>query len=713
MGNPGDGKTALFSSITTEVVNSGTTTGPTISSSLGAFYLNGSYVEVVDLPGTTKLSTDPFAQHEQKQITDYLLNHEFDGILQVIDINNAEKSFYLTSQLVEIGVPVIAAITHVDSDDKKHKADLVQRYFQDKLGIKTFLLDLSNNNSLQKLREFIALGDLTPPINTIKYPEFLSSKIAEVANLVYHPRFNKWIALKIIEEGPLFKYFVEHMVLDIAKEISHEIEQGYCDKISTIILDIRYELVLDMTRSTKLEKDESVAKNMADRMLLSKSIGIPILLAVIASMFAFSISFGGLFQDFFELTAKAVFVDLSRLILTQINAPEIIKFMISDGIGGGMVVVATFIPIIVCLFLFLETLQESGYTSRAAFITNKFFTKIGLNGHAFIPMILSFGCNVPAILATRSLHVHSERVKAAIMASFMSCSARLTVYSLFCSAFFTNNEILVVVSLYAIGIIVAIFTGLLLNFFYGSKDMDGAYFNIDLAELKIPKIRNILSRTSLRIESFIFSAGKTIVMIFFLIQASSAIVFQYNPQTWFKYDYNKVEHYTSYVTKAFEPIGLKENAWPAIAALGAGVLAKEVVVATLASLYAKKPVFDERNVTIKTVIYGLNDALQSLQDNIRGFTTFRMFQELSEYDLTQGSQESQKATIVQNLKTSFSNDLTAFAYLVFVLLYFPCISVFSAIKQEIGVGWAIFSALWSTSIAYALAVATYQVGMLF
>ena len=712
IGHPTDGKTSLFNALTSEIISAGTTSGSTISSAIGAFYLSDSSVEILDLPGISSISTDPFAKHEQKHVTDYLLNHEFDIIIQVIDINKADRSFYLTTQLIEIGVPVITAITHVNSDDAKHKAALLSGYFKEKLGITSFLLDLPNKHNTQELKSFITSESLSLPINPIKYPEFLSSQISEIASLVYHPRFNNWVALKIIEEGAPFKYFIEHMVLDRAEEISHEVEQGHGDKISTILMDIRYELVIDITNSTKPAQEAGQSNSFIDSILLSKLFGIPILLAIIASMFAFSISFGGMFQDFFELTSKAVFVDLSNLILTKIHSPKPLTFIISEGIGGGMVVVATFIPIIACLFLFLETLQESGYISRAALITNKLFKSVGLNGHAFIPMILGFGCNVPAILATRSLHLHSERVKASLMAPFMSCSARLTVYSLFCSAFFVSNAAIIVFSLYMIGIMVAMVTGLLINLFYGLKNVESAYFEINLSPLKMPKLSTIVSRTYIRIESFIFSAGKTIVMMFCLIQIASALVFQYNVQNWFRYDYSKVEHYSLYVTKAFEPMGLQEESWPAIAALGAGVLAKEVVVATLASLYSKTPAFDEQSISLNTVLSGLRDAFQSLLDNFKNFSTFEMFEELSKYDLSDGSQDSQKATIVKNLKSSFHSELSAFAYLVFVLLYFPCVSVFATIKQEVGTKWAVFSAIWSTSVAYGMAVAVYQVGLM-
>jgi ferrous iron transport protein B len=322
-------------------------------------------------------------------------------------------------------------------------------------------------------------------------------------------------------------------------------------------------------------------------------------------------------------------------------------------------------------------------------------------------MVISFGCNVPGIYATRILHNKYDRFKVAMMAPFMSCSARLTVYALICSAFFVDHTTIIVFSLYVLGVLVAILLALLLKL----KNPQYSHgLVLELPRYQFPKISILFEKTKNRLKSFCFGAGKSIVIVFIVVQ----MLFSVNSDLSFTNGYSEksvLVEAGKVVTPIFEPMGLKDTDWPLVVSMITGVVAKEVVVGTLSAIYNADNIYDATHKKdFIAVLEEFDNAWYALVDNFKSFNLFD-FSEVYEFQFAEDDQLSMARgkNLVKKMSASISNINAVFAYLVFILLYFPCISVYGAIKQEIGHKAAITSAVGSTVFAYVFAVLIYQI----
>jgi ferrous iron transport protein B len=340
---------------------------------------------------------------------------------------------------------------------------------------------------------------------------------------------------------------------------------------------------------------------------------------------------------------------------------------------------------------------------------------IGLPGKAFFPLVIGFGCNVPAIMAVRGLNSEREKVAVAMMAPFMSCGARLSIYALFCAAFFPNNGQNIVFCLYLIGICVAILTALLLR--HTMLKSEPEYLILELPNYHLPTLRGVLVKTYDRLKSFVFGAGKPIVVVFIFLQCFNSVGFDFTFN-----NQNNGKSVLSIIGKAinpiFAPMGIKEDNWPASVGIFTGIFAKEVLVGSLNSLYSS--IGNQTNsVTYETnPIAKVSLAIKSIPEDvfkIYNNLTNPLWLNLSNHDFTQNflaTEEGTSSRVYQIMRDKFDGKIGAFSYLLFILLYFPCISVFGVIVKEISMRWAIFSAVWSTSIAYIIAVGFYQCSQL-
>jgi ferrous iron transport protein B len=426
-------------------------------------------------------------------------------------------------------------------------------------------------------------------------------------------------------------------------------------------------------------------------------------------MFLFTINIGSAFIDFFDGVAGAFFVDGVGTLLSSMGAPDWLRLLLADGVGGGLQVVATFIPIITALYLFLSFLEDSGYMARAAFVMDRFMRAIGLPGKAFVPLIVGFGCNVPAIMATRTLEHEQERKLTILMNPFMSCGARLPVYALFAAAFFPSSGQNIVFALYLTGVAVAILTGLLMRKTLMPGNSSG--FMMELPPYHLPTLKGLLLRAWDRVRLFIKEAGQVIIVMVLALNIVNSIG---TDGSFGNEDSDKsVLSATSRVlTPLFEPMGLHEDNWPAVVGIFSGVLAKEVVVGTLDNLYtslgepeAQETAFDlweSLKEAASTVPANLTDAFGNLADPL-GIDVGSVH----DTELAAGEQGVDKA-VFGAMTARFDGQSGAFAYLLFILLYFPCVATIGAIRREAGTAWAAFVAGWSTSVAYITAVIFYQ-----
>ena len=715
-GNPNCGKSALFNALTGIRQKTGNWPGVTVDRKEGRFDLDGREVRVFDLPGIYSLDASSM---DERITRDYLLSRDADLIVNVVDASNLERNLYFTVQLLEMGVPVVMALNMMDVARKRGISIDTQR-LSEALGCPVVPVVAVSREGLSELQaRMVAVQQRRQTGGfALAQEEVVEQAVAELLPLLpaEAERMNAhWLALKLLEQDPLAVEMVAPEVLERAQHWRDTIEQRCGEDADIHIADARYShahalaqrVVHAQGRVTRTWTDR------IDRVVLSKIGGIPIFLAVMYLMFLFTINFGGAFVDFFDGFAAALFVGGFGGWLQGIGTPDWLRVVLADGLGGGLQIVATFIPIIATLFLFLSVVEDTGYMARAAFVMDRSMRAIGLPGKAFVPLIVGFGCNVPAIMATRTLENDRERKLTILMNPFMSCGARLPVYVLFAAAFFPQHGQNLVFGLYLIGIIIAIFTGLLMKRTLLSGESTG--FMMELPPYHLPTLRGVLLRTWDRVKLFLLEAGRVIIVMVLVLNFFNSI------GTDGSFGNEDSEHsvlaaVSKSLTPVFAPLGISEDNWPATLGIFSGVLAKEVVVGTLDSLYSRLAIEDQGLVDDGEAFSlwpAIVAAAATVPENLAAMRdSFLDPLGLSVGDL--GDQQAQAAA--QEVSTGtfgamaarFDGRIGAFAYLLFVLLYFPCAATIGAIVREAGTPWALFVAAWTTGIAYSTSTLFYQ-----
>ena len=485
------------------------------------------------------------------------------------------------------------------------------------------------------------------------------------------------------------------------------------DDIDILAADARYGFVNGLIQKSvcRINEVSRHTTEKIDHIVLNRYLGIPVFLLVMYAMFMFTINIGTAFVDFFDQSVGAILVDGLRLVLTGIDLPEWLVVLITQGVGGGIQVVASFIPIIGFLFMFLSALEDSGYMARAAFVMDRFMRMIGLPGKSFVPMIVGFGCNVPAIMATRTLENKRDRILTNLMNPFMSCGARLPVYALFAAAFFPVGGQNLVFALYLLGIAVAVLTGLIMRhtLFIG----ESAPFIMELPAYHLPTFRGVFIRTWDRLKSFLINAGKVIIPMVLVLNFLNALgtdgsFGQENS------DKSVLSEIGRGLTPLFKPMGIEKENWPATVGIFTGILAKEAVVGTLDALYSqlsKGAVIDEE------IKFNLKEALLAAYLTVPANLSVIADNLLDPLGLNIGtvsdmasaaSEQKVKTDTFSAMQHSFDGKVGAFAYLLFILLYAPCVAATAAIYRETNIGWTIFVVFWTTGIAYMTATIFYQ-----
>ncbi len=433
-----------------------------------------------------------------------------------------------------------------------------------------------------------------------------------------------------------------------------------------------------------------------DRWLLHPLLALPTFLMVMYMLFTIAVNLGAVFIDFFDIVLGAIFVDGTRALLTLAHAPEWSKVIIADGMGGGIQLVGTFIPVIGFLYLCMSVLEDSGYLSRAAFVIDRLMAKIGLPGQAFIPLIIGFGCNVPAVMASRALGQASARLTTIFIAPFMSCGARLSVYVFVGTAFFPSQAQNAIFALYLLGIGVAVLSAWILR-----HRLFGSVAGANIAEMPAyhrPLLRNVLTQTWHRLYSFIWRAGKRILVVVLLLNVFNSLG---TDGSWGNQDSeNSVLSATGKVlTPVFTPIGVGENNWPATVGLFTGLFAKEVVVGTLDALYTSaSPAEQETSPSIPAKIW---EGIVSIQDNAHGLVG--ALGDPLGIGSAQADANNNLPDSYLAMQTLFPSAWGAFCYLVFILLYAPCVATIGVMQREAGQVWLGFSVAWSLLLSYWLA----------
>ncbi len=671
VGNPNVGKTALLNEIAGTKLKVGNWPGVTVEKKEATVRFKDYIINFVDLPGIYSLKNQTA---EEKITIDFLLKEKPDLILNVIDSTNLRRNLYLTVQLLELEIPMVIALNIWDEaiekgiiiDIKKLEkllcSPVVPTSAKTKEGI-TELLDkivesYENKRFVQcehfetdfeqYLKELIDLVKKYKPVLLDIYPK-------------------RYLAISLLEGS--FKDVIPSVLSQEIEKIRQKIRHIYRKDIKTLIIEERYGNVLSIYQQVVKRETENIIENSyyLDKIFLNKYFGLPIFLFLVWFTFEITFKLSSPYVDFLD-KVLSVISNWTVFFLEQAQVSDFVKSFVSDAIIGGVGFVLTFIPVLFTLYMIISFLEGSGYISRAAFLMDRFMSFLGLSGKSFIPLLLGFGCNVPAVYATRTIENPKEKILTTLMIPFMSCGARLTVFAFFVTIFFRDYGGLVIFSLYLIGIISAIVVAFILNklFFKTKSDI----FILELPPYRLPTFKYIFINTWIKVKAFIVEAGT------FIFATSVVIWFL----THFPFGVEKDESYLAKISQTvsviFEPLGFGN--WQATASLFSGFVAKEIVLSAMGNIYIGEEIQkDKEKLTIKD---GLNTIGKAFID--ANISVVKNFASIFGFINENKKEENDNDNLAKYIRNSFTKE-QAYAFLVFLLLYTPCLATVFAIKQEL------------------------------
>ncbi len=709
-GNPNSGKSTLINAIAGTRLQVGNWPGVTVEKKTAVFEYEGRKIKLVDLPGTYSLS--PYTQ-EEIIARDYLVHEKPDVIIDVVDATNLERNLYLTIQLLELGIPVVIALNIYDEAMKKgYKIDI--KAMEKMLGVRVIPTIATKKSGLKELLKAITEIVDNPAIHIPKrlhYEEDFELAAASVESYIKttYPHLAekyplRWFSFKLLEGD-------QHVLQEInlsenetfIKDIREHLKRSHGDDIESLMADERYAQASGLTHEV-LKKPETRKIEMTekiDRIVLNRFFGIPIFLAAMWLVFKLTFDVSGPFADWLDAMITGPFKRWAETILGFIHAPEWTVSLATDGIIAGVGFVIVFVPVIFAMMFFITFLEGSGYMARAAFVMDRLMHAIGLHGKSFIPMLLGFGCNVPAIYATRVLENPRDKALTALLIPLMSCGARLPVYVVFVGAFFPHNAGTVIWSLYVMGISLAILMGVIFKktLFKGEAPV----FIMELPPYRMPYFRSLMIHTWEKGKHFLIKAGTYIlavsIIVWFLLNLPWGVE-------------NKRDSYLGkmgqVIAPVLEPLGFGK--WEAASSLVAGLIAKEIVVGTMGEIYVPK--LEDKKEEKPSLTEDLKEIGTSLvsaaKDSIANiFSTFGIASLSSE----ESPEMKEERESLRNVIRKQFTPLTAYAFMSFVLLYMPCVVAAIALRQEFGTWkWYGIAFVYQMALAWIVAFMIYQGG---
>lgn len=704
VGNPNCGKTTLFNALTGSRQRVGNWPGVTVERKSGSFTEAGDKIEVIDLPGVYSLTlASETAAVDECIACEFVLHHQAKVFVNIVDASNLERHLYLTIQLLEMGAPVIVALNMMDVA-RSREIYIDTRKLARLLGCPVIELEAHHGAGVKELKRMITRFAAAKTVcKQLSYPQEIAKAIADITTQAQHS-VSESIAVRLLEDDVYARKLVSPEILAQVEQHKTDIQHALQEDADILIAETRYRHIQQLMQQcvTRFAEMKPTWTSRIDSIILNRVLGIPIFLGVMYLLFFFAINIGGVFQDFFDISSETIFVNGFAYLLTQIGTPTWLTALLANGIGKGISTTLTFIPVIGAMFLFLALLEDSGYMARAAFVIDRCMRALGLSGKAFVPMIVGFGCNVPAVMSARTLENKRDRILTIMMSPFMSCGARLAIYAVFTAAFFPHGGQNIVFALYIIGIAMAVLTGFILR-----KTLlkgDPAPLVMELPSYHVPRVRTLLLHAWQRLRSFVFRAGKLIVPICVLIGAFNSLNIDGTMNAGDGDSNSLLSMIGQWATPIFAPMGVHADNWPATVGLVTGILAKEVVVGTLNTLYTQMGHLAAVGGADAFHFWaGLQEAVRSIPENfaqLNAAFSNPIAAKAPASSLTQG--------VYGLMYQKFDGQIGAFAYLLFILLYFPCVSTTAVMLRELHRGWSIFSIFWMTGVAYAVAVIFYQ-----
>lgn len=660
VGNPNCGKTTLFNALTGSRQHVGNWPGVTVEKKVGKLKYKGEDQEIVDLPGTYSLG----AYSEDEVVArNFIIKDKPDVVVNIVDATNIERNLYLTTQLLEMDTKVIVALNMMD-EAKSRKIDIDVNKLSKKLGIPVIPIVATKKEGVNKLiakmieyakeekTEKIQIAYGTEIENEIS---ILKCAIEESAASLQYP--SQWTAIKLLENdeymlsnvkesGNVKKVLskLDESIKSITKSLGYEPEMAIVDK--------RYEFIGNIVNKSvkKSEKYAETTSDKIDKIVTNKWLGIPIFALIMYILYQATFVGGQYLSDTLDEGMGSLAETIGNM-LTNSGVSEMVASFITDGLIGGVGAVAVFLPIIMVMYFLIGILEDSGYMARAAYVMDRVMRALGLHGKTFVTMIIGSGCNVPGIMAARTLESKKDRMIAILINPFVSCGARLPIYMVFTAVFFPENGGTVLFILYIVGILMALLTGKIFSktLFKG----ESSYFVMELPPYRIPSVKNALMLMWQKAGAFLKKAGMIIFPVVTLLWILSVLPFGVEQYS----EASILGRLGAMVAPIFKPAGF--GTWQAGVGLFTGIVAKEAVVATLGMVYA-----------------GIEEGAK-LNAAIQGAFT----------------------------------PLTACAFMVMTLLYTPCAAALGAIKRETNsYKWTLFAALYTFAIGWIAAVLVFQVG---
>ena len=712
VGNPNCGKTTLFNYASGSTERVGNYAGVTIDAKEAKFK-QGSYEFLIsDLPGTYSITE---YSPEELFVRNHISEKRPDVVVNVVDASNLERNLFLTTQLIDMNIKVVIALNMFDELEQK-SAKLDFEHLGEMMGIPIVPTVASKGRGLKALfdRIIMVYEERDPIVRHIhiNYGEEIEKSIRNIQHelkkdvQVKHDYSTRFLSIKLLEEDKhTLNLLKGHLVFETIKQISDRetsrLELLFNDQSETLIADAKYGFIAGALKETyrngpQARRDQS---REIDKVLTHKVWGFPIFIFFIWVTFQATFTLGSYPMEWLNSGIGW----LGNLPGTYLQDGAL-KDLLIDGIIGGVGGVIVFLPNILILFFFISLMEDSGYMARTAFIMDKLMHKMGLHGKSFIPLIMGFGCNVPAVMATRTLDNRSDRLLTMLIIPFMSCSARLPVYVLLISAFFVSYQGAVLFLIYSIGIILAVLMGLLFKkTLFAKKEVP---FVMELPPYRMPTFRNTTIHMWHKGSQYLNKMGTVILFASILIWAMG----YYPRKVEFSKDYGKMQSEVQannmltqedkttqteqiqlskederqeksyigmtgrFIEPMIRPLGFD---WKIGMSIITGMAAKEIVVSSMGVLYQASMNADENSQSLK--------------------------EKLQEQKYSRGPKVGQKV---------FS-PLVAFGLMVFVLIYFPCVAVVAAIKKEANWRWAIFTMVYTTGIAWIAAFCIFQIGSLF
>lgn len=713
-GNPNAGKTSLFNALTGLTQGVSNFPGTTVARREGICLHNGQRLHVIDLPGTYSLTA---ASPDEVIARDAITGGEPDVIINVVDASNLERNLYLTVQLIETGVPLVIALNLVEQAHSQGIVLDVPR-LQQMLGNHPVVeINARTGSGLPHLLSTVMATAATTPAPRpplVDYGPELEAALGQVqAALPAGPTPNpRWLALRLLEQDADWGARVQTRpggaaAVALATTHAQEITTLYGDDIDILTADTRYELIGSIVRqviSRSSQRQVSLTERI-DAIVTHRLLGLPLFALVMYIVFKLIIDVSAPFLELVDAVIGGPLTQWTLSLLTLLQAPAWLQSLAVDGIIAGVGGVLVFVPGLLVLYFSLAVLEDSGYLARAAFVMDRLMQVVGLHGKSVIPLVLGFGCAVPAIYATRTIASRRDRLLTGLLVPLMSCSARLPVYVVFGLAFFGRYASTVIWLLYLLGIAVAIAAGLFFSRTLLKPESESA-FVLELPPYRLPSLRSLWIHMWNNTREFIRNAGTVIlamsVLLWLLLNLPWGVT---NPQD------SAFGQVSEAIAPIFAPLGFGN--WQASGALVTGIVAKEVVISTLSQVYAGSGTPPAGNAAavappvslasnLRLIVVGF---LEATRDAGR-----RLVALLPGIGLP-ATDPADNPRLGLALQQAFS-PLSAFSFLVFVLLYVPCISTIAAIRQEFGGRWAGISAGYQTLAAWLAAFLVYQIGLL-